>query len=89
MANPDETDNSREGAKTRSLDEEAISAIVVDCAYRLLTYLRLLGFPLGLLINFGNSTFKEGCKRIVNDHKNFAASRLHVNQNQNKALRHG
>ena len=54
-----------------------------------LTYLRLLKFPLGLLINFGNSTFKEGCKRIVNNHKNFAPSRLRVNQNPSKEVLHG
>ena len=156
--------SSREGAKARSLDEEVISSIVVNCSYRLhveagpglletvyevalarllenerlsvqrqvpvpiqllgmkfdegfradlivndcflielksvekmvpvyskqtLTYLRLLKFPLGLLINFGNSTFKEGCKRIVNDHKNFASSRLRVNQIQNKEVSDG
>ncbi len=48
---------------------------------QLLTYLRLLHQPLGLLINFGAATFKEGIKRIVNDHTNFASSRLRVNQN--------
>ena len=148
--------DSREGAKARSLDEEAISSVVVDCAYKLhleagpglletvyevalakmleqrglkvarqmpvpirllgmqfdegfradlivedrflielksverlapihskqtLTYLRLLDFPIGLLINFGASTFKEGVKRVVNKHTNFASSRLRVNQN--------
>ncbi len=36
--------------------------------------------PLGLLMNFGAPTFKEGLKRIVNEHRNFAASRLRVNQ---------
>jgi iron complex transport system substrate-binding protein len=48
---------------------------------QVLTYLRLLDLPLGLLINFGAATFKEGCKRIVRDHKDFASSRLRVNQN--------
>ena len=47
-----------------------------------LTYLRLLGLPLGLLINFGSATFKEGCKRIVNGHQSFASSCLRVNQDQ-------
>lgn len=47
---------------------------------QLLTYLRLMNLPLGLLINFGAATFKEGCKRIVNHHENFASSRLRVNQ---------
>lgn len=36
---------------------------------QVLTYLRLLSLPLGLLINFGAKTFKDGIKRIVNNHK--------------------
>jgi len=47
---------------------------------QVLTYLRLLDLPLGLLINFGSATFKDGVKRIVNNHTNFASSRLRVNQ---------
>lgn len=45
---------------------------------QLLTYLRLLHQPLGLLINFGGATFKEGVKRVVNNHDRLAASRLRV-----------
>ena len=45
---------------------------------QVLTYLRLLQMPLGLLINFGAATFKEGVKRIVNQHTDFASSRLRV-----------
>jgi len=37
---------------------------------QVLTYLRLLDLPLGLLINFGGETFKEGVKRIANNHQN-------------------
>jgi GxxExxY protein len=47
---------------------------------QLLTYLRLAKQPLGLLMNFGAATFREGVKRIVNNHTNFASSRLRVNQ---------
>lgn len=47
---------------------------------QLLTYLRLAGQPLGLLMNFGAETFKEGCKRIVNNHTDFASSRLLVHR---------
>lgn len=36
---------------------------------QVLTYLRLLDLPLGLLIDFGGETFKEGAKRIVNNHR--------------------
>ena len=39
---------------------------------QVLTYLRLLNLPLGLLIHFGAATLKEGCKRIVRNHKDFA-----------------
>jgi GxxExxY protein len=35
---------------------------------QLLTYLRLAKQPLGLLMNFGAATFKEGLKRVVNNH---------------------
>ena len=45
-----------------------------------LTYLRLMDLPLGLLMNFGAPTFKMGCRRIVNNHTDFAASRLRVHQ---------
>ena len=46
---------------------------------QLLTYLRLLQQPLGLLMNFGGETFREGVRRVVNDHGN-ASSQLRVNQ---------
>ena len=49
---------------------------------QLITYLRLLDLRLGLLINFGAATFKEGIKRIANNHQDFATSRLRVNQSQ-------
>jgi GxxExxY protein len=47
---------------------------------QLLTYLRLAKLPLGLLMNFGGETFREGLKRVVNNHTDFASSRLRVNQ---------
>ncbi|MBA4163583.1 MAG: GxxExxY protein [Erythrobacter sp.] len=36
---------------------------------QLLTYLRLTDRSLGLLMNFGQETFKQGVKRVVNNHK--------------------
>ncbi len=36
---------------------------------QVLTYLRLLELPLGLLINFGGETFKEGVRRVANNHR--------------------
>lgn len=38
-------------------------------AKQVLTYLRLLEMPLGLLMNFGQPTFKDGLQRIVNNHR--------------------
>lgn len=35
---------------------------------QVLTYLRLMGLSLGLLMNFGAPTFRKGLKRIVNGH---------------------
>ncbi len=51
-------------------------------AKQLLTYLRLTRQPIGLLINFGGETLKEGLRRIVNNYRPLASSRLRVNQNQ-------
>lgn len=47
---------------------------------QLLTYLRLMNLPLGLLINFGAPLLKDGLKRVVNNHTNFVSSRLRVNK---------
>lgn len=47
---------------------------------QLLTYLRLTKQPVGLLINFGGATLKEGLRRVVNDYAPSASPRLRVNQ---------
>ena len=47
---------------------------------QLLTYLRLMNHEVGLLINFGSATLKEGLQRIVNNHTPSASPRLRVNK---------
>ncbi|MBF8276940.1 MAG: hypothetical protein HW390_2013 [Candidatus Brocadiaceae bacterium] len=47
---------------------------------QILTYLRLLNLEVGLLINFGGATLKEGLERIVNNYAPSASPRLRVNQ---------
>jgi len=47
---------------------------------QVLTYLRLLHLPVGLLINFGAPTLREGLHRIVNHLCPSASPRLRVNQ---------
>ncbi len=49
---------------------------------QVLTYLRLMNLPVGLLINFGAATLKEGLHRIVNKLPHSASPRLRVNQSQ-------
>lgn len=47
---------------------------------QLLTYLRLSKLPVGLLINFGGATLKEGIQRIVNELPPASSPRLRVNR---------
>lgn len=37
---------------------------------KLMTYLRLMNLPMGLLINFGAPSFKRGVRRIINGYVN-------------------
>jgi len=45
---------------------------------QVLTYLRLLDLPVGLLIDFGAATMKEGLKRVVNNYQPPPSALLHV-----------
>jgi GxxExxY protein len=49
-------------------------------AKQVLTYIRLMRLSLGLLINFGTATFREGVQRVANNHSDLASLRLGVNQ---------
>ena len=60
------------------LELKSVEAVAAVHKKQVLTYLRLMDMPLGLLMNFGAATFKEGVRRIVNNHTDFASSRLRV-----------
>ena len=62
------------------VDIKSVARLNAAHGKQLLTYLRLTGQSVGLLINFGGATLKEGVRRIVNDHRPSATSRLRVNQ---------
>jgi GxxExxY protein len=47
-------------------------------AKQVLTYLRLMNLPIGLLMNFGALTFREGVKRIANRHDDIAYPRIEL-----------
>ena len=55
---------------------------------QLLTYLRLTNLQVGLLLNFGAGTMKEGLKRVVNDLDPSASPRLRVNRGSREAEFH-
>ena len=62
------------------IEIKSVEALSKMHGKQMLTYLRLMQQPVGLLMNFGGATFKEGIRRIVNNHTSFASSRLRVNQ---------
>lgn len=57
---------------------KSVERLVPVHGKQLLTYLRLAQQPLGLLMNFGGETFKEGVRRVANNYA-FAPLRLSVN----------
>jgi GxxExxY protein len=59
---------------------KSIEAILPVHKKQVLTYLRLLNLPVGLLINFGANTFKEGVCRIANNHNPSSISPLRINR---------
>jgi GxxExxY protein len=54
------------------IEVKSLERLVRLHAKQVITYLRVTGLPLGLLMNFGGETFKEGVRRIVNGHEPFA-----------------
>jgi len=51
------------------LEIKAVEMLSKAHAKQLLTYLRLMKQPVGLLLNFSQATMKDGIRRMVNDYK--------------------
>ena len=51
------------------LEIKAVDQLSKAHARQILTYLRLLKQPVGLLLNFSAATMKDGIRRMVNDHR--------------------
>jgi hypothetical protein len=60
--------------------DDGFRADLVVHGKQVLTYLRFMKLPIGLLMNFGAPTFREGLRRIVNQHINTGSSPLRVNR---------
>jgi iron complex transport system substrate-binding protein len=50
------------------IEVKSVDRLAPVHAKQLLTYLRLSGRPLGLLMNFGGMSFREGVKRLANNY---------------------
>lgn len=51
------------------LEIKAVDLLTKAHAKQLLTYLRIIKQPVGLLLNFNGATMKEGIRRMVNDYQ--------------------
>lgn len=61
------------------IELKSIEALAPVHAKQLLTYLRLLELPLGLLVNFGAVSFKSGIQRMINPRVDLSELREHKN----------
>ena len=56
------------------LEIKSVDQITAVHAKQLLTYLRLLRQPVGLILNFSGAMMKDGIRRLVNNHDGSASS---------------
>ncbi len=50
------------------IELKSIDRLMPVHSKQVLTYLRLADLSIGLLMNFGEETFKQGLKRLINNH---------------------
>lgn len=62
------------------VEVKSVAALVPLHGKQVLTYLRLSGLAVGLLINFNVPLLKEGVRRIVNGHRSNGVSPLRLNR---------
>lgn len=67
------------------IELKSVERLAAVHSKQLLTQLRLLNLPLGLLMNFGASTLKEGLQRVLNAHADM--SKVEVWSERSQALR--
>lgn len=66
--------------KSLIVELKSVEQVAPVHAKQLLTYLRLMNLPVGLLINFGGETYKQGVRRLANRHADLASWRLGASQ---------
>lgn len=55
------------------IEVKSVERLAPVHAKQLLTYLRLMALPLGLLVNFGSDLFRNGLKRVINNRSDYIA----------------
>jgi GxxExxY protein len=55
------------------IEVKSVDRLAPVHAKQLLTYLRLMDQPLGLLMNFGAGMFRDGLKRVINNRSDYVA----------------
>ena len=75
-----EARRTRRKKSRRIFKKESVEKLAPVHSKQVLTYLRLMNLPVGLLINFVSTTSREGLHRIVNTLPTSASPRLRVNQ---------
>lgn len=58
------------------IELKSVEKLAAVHAKQVVTYLRLLNLPIGLLLNFGGATFKEGAQRILNPRADLSQLRM-------------
>ena len=53
-------------AMCREREVKAVDLLAPVHSRQLLTYLKVFGSPVGLILNFGAKTMREGIRRVVN-----------------------
>jgi GxxExxY protein len=62
------------------IEVKSVERLAAVHGKQVLTYLRFMEFPLGLLMNFSGATFREGLRRVVNSHVDTRGSTLGIHQ---------
>lgn len=62
------------------IELKAVERLSPVHARQVMTYLKFMNLPVGLLMNFSSEKFTEGLRRLVNNHRETSNSRLSVNR---------
>jgi GxxExxY protein len=62
------------------IEVKSVDRLLEVHTMQVMTYLRFMELPLGLLMNFSGEKFSHGLKRVVNRHHDTSGSKLRLHQ---------